>query len=605
MAIDFHRAALNKRWLPWVPGLAALTCAAIMLYLIIEIDQTRQELQNDGVLEFNFVQQVDHNFDTFAQSLLKYTSAEGHDQQVELRQSYINQYDILYSSIRNVSNSWLGNLANLESTNQLFIDANAFLDQYEPYMHADKTLHDNLIVKINEEALALSADVYNIGLKMFQRKSVIRDNVARRMDDLYKALGIFGLFFFVASLLTIAFLVALSRKAANLSADARQTQSQLSTALDELTTGDMQRRAQNRFMASASHDLRQPLHALGLYLSALNRHVVSAQGKRILSNINRSTEALNQLLNSMLDLSKLDAGVVDVNPTNLSLDEIFDNLYQNFLPEATQRNLLLDVQFSELSVRTDKVLLERILGNLVGNALNYTQEGKVTLSAKSHENQVIVQVADTGPGIPVSEQEAVFNEYYQLSNSERDRTKGLGLGLSIVKRLTRLLDIRLGFDSSEGQGTRFEIVLEQANQPDVLDRRDTGRMPEELTGLSILVIDDEYDVRDGMRTLLTDHDCKVRIAESAESACKIISDDSWVPDLVIADYRLRNEQTGEDAIVRVRDEVNVDVPAMIITGDTSPARLRDAAASGFTLLHKPVVAEQLFDAITNLVEEHS
>ena len=156
-------------------------------------------------------------------------------------------------------------------------------------------------------------------------------------------------------------------------------------------------------MASASHDLRQPLHALGLYLSALNRHVVSAQGKRILSNINRSTEALNQLLNSMLDLSKLDAGVVDVNPTNLSLDEIFDNLYQNFLPEATQRNLLLDVQFSELSVRTDKVLLERILGNLVGNALNYTQEGKVTLSAKSHENQVIVQVADTLSLIHISE----------------------------------------------------------------------------------------------------------------------------------------------------------------------------------------------------------
>lgn len=604
MAIAGDGIAVNKRLLVAIPGLSALACAAIMFYLIIQIDQTRKHLQSDGVLEFNFIQQVDHNFYTLAQSLTDYLIASDPASKDAMVANYITRYDVLYSSIHNVSNSWLGYLTELKETQNLISAAQEFIDRYEPLMAQDVVIDTNTILAINTEARALSTQVYNVGLQMFERKSIVRDNISRRMDDLYEAFWVFGLSFVIASMMTIALFIALSRRADDLSKDARQTQSQLTTALDELTTGDIERRAQNRFMAAASHDLRQPLHALGLYLSALKRHVNSDQGQVILTNIHRSTEALNQLLNSMLDLSKLDAGVVDVNHGHLRLDGVFDHLHQMFLPEANQRELALEIPYSGLCIYTDQVLLERILGNLVGNALNYTEKGKVSVHATVEGSEACIYVTDTGPGIPEHEQEAIFNEYYQLQNSERDRSKGLGLGLSIVKRLTRLLNIELSIYSIPDKGTQFKLKLplgdkNQCNGP--LTRQKSAVDDKNFSGLSILVIDDEHDVRDGMHTLLEQYNCTVVMADSSDHALNYIATNEWVPDLIIADYRLRDEKTGDTAIELVREEVNMDVPAMIITGDTSPARLREATASGFPLLHKPVIAEELIKAITNLV----
>lgn len=600
---------MSNRWVAWIPGLAALVCLVVMLYLLVQIDSTRKQLQDDGVLEFNFVQQVDHNLNGFAQSLLDFQLAEADDRD-SLRDRYIQHYDILYGSILHSGKSWLGHLAALDSVQTFMQQASDFLLRNEPYMTPDQTLDKKLTLQLKDESLELSQMIYGIGLEMFERKSIVRDTISRRMDDLYDALWFCSLCFVLVSLTSVLLFVATMRRAARLRAAALLTQTQLSTALDELTTGDIERRAQNRFMASASHDLRQPLHALGLYLNALKRHVSTDQGQLILSNINRSTEALNQLLNSMLDLSKLDAGVVDVTWSNLSLDSIFDNLHQNFLPEANQKELALDIQYSGLYVHSDQVLLERVLGNLVANALNYTTEGSVSVRATLKGEQACISVSDTGPGIPVSEQEAIFNEYYQLQNPERDRSKGLGLGLSIVKRLTRLLDVDLELSSAEGVGSSFRLTLPLVSSSD-LDNADSSATNshsvcrDTLYGLSILVIDDEQDVRDGMQTLLVQHGCDVSIADSAEQACDNIITDDWVPDLIIADYRLRDEKTGDMAIRQVREEVNMDVPAMIITGDTSPARLREATASGFPLLHKPVIAEDLYKAITRLVGDRT
>ncbi len=600
---------MSNRWVAWIPGLAALVCLVVMLYLLVQIDSTRKQLQDDGVLEFNFVQQVDHNLNGFAQSLLDFQLAEADDRDA-LRDQYIQHYDILYGSILHSGKSWLGHLAALDSVQAFMQQTSDFLLRNEPYMTPDQTLDKELTLQLKDESLELSQLIYGIGLEMFERKSIVRDTISRRMDDLYDALWFCSLCFVLVSLTSVLLFVATMRRAARLRAAALLTQTQLSTALDELTTGDIERRAQNRFMASASHDLRQPLHALGLYLNALRRHVSTDQGQLILSNINRSTEALNQLLNSMLDLSKLDAGVVDVTWSNLSLDAIFDNLHQNFLPEANQKELALDIQYSGLYVHSDQVLLERVLGNLVANALNYTTEGSVSVRATLNGEQACISVSDTGPGIPASEQEAIFNEYYQLQNPERDRSKGLGLGLSIVKRLTRLLDVDLELSSAEGVGTSFRLTLPLVSSSD-LDNADSSAANspsvcrDTLNGLSILVIDDEQDVRDGMQTLLVQHGCDVSIADSAEQACDNIIADDWVPDLIIADYRLRDEKTGDMAIRQVREEVNMDVPAMIITGDTSPARLREATASGFPLLHKPVIAEDLYKAITRLVGDRT
>lgn len=598
---------MSRRWIAWIPGLAALVCLVVMLYLIVQIDNTRKQLQDDGVLEFNFVQQVDHNLTALTQSLMEYQLGEPPSRSA-LQARYIQHYDILYGSILHSGSSWLGHLARLDSAQSFMQQASDFIIRNEPYMTPDYTLDKDLILQLKRETTELSQMIYHIGLEMFERKSIVRDAISRRMDNLYTALWLCSICFVLVSLMSVVLFSATMRRAANLREAALQTQTQLTTALDELTTGDIERRAQNRFMASASHDLRQPLHALGLYLNALRRHVSTDQGQIILSNINRSTEALSQLLNSMLDLSKLDAGVVDVTWSNLSLDAIFDNLHQSFLPEANQRELALDIQYSGLYVHSDQVLLERILGNLVGNALSYTITGSVSVRALMVNDQACICVSDTGPGIPAKEQDAIFNEYYQLQNPERDRSKGLGLGLSIVKRLTRLLDIDLELSSTKGSGTSFRLALPLASQDDVATATLSSSAPganyrQNLDGLSILVIDDEQDVRDGMKTLLVQHGCDVCIADSSEQACENIIADDWVPELIIADYRLRDEKTGDMAIKQVREEINMDVPAMIITGDTSPARLREASASGFTLLHKPVVANDLFKAITKLTEE--
>ncbi|NND90666.1 MAG: hybrid sensor histidine kinase/response regulator [Granulosicoccus sp.] len=598
---------MNKRWLVWIPALATMACAAILLFLLVQIDLTRKQLQNDGVLEFNIVQQLGHDLDTLVQMLMTYHQGNQQERS-ELQEQTILHVDTLSSGIRQVNDSWPSSLLSLKSTQDLLRDINRFLDSYGPSMVAGTTLQDHQVLQISREATDLSSRVYAIDLRLFNRQSGIRDSVEKRLDDLYDALWGFVAFYLVASLMTIMLLLAIFRRAATLREDAVQTRTQLTTALDELTSGDIERRAQNRFMAAASHDLRQPLHALGLYLNVLKRHVPTDQGQVILANIHRSTEALNQLLNSMLDLSRLDAGMVEVNWEQLSLDSIFDHLHQNFLPEANQRELQLDFQYSGLYVRSDQVLLERVLGNLLANAINYTNEGGVSLKATLEGSHVRIDISDTGPGIPADEQEAIFKEYYQLQNPERDRSKGLGLGLSIVKRLSNLLDIELSIVSDEGRGTTFQATLPLAqpnrDEPGALRSkvpRNTDRA--DLAGLSILVIDDEYDVRDGMKTLLVQHGCDVFIADSSARACEHIIAESWVPDLIIADYRLRDDQTGDMAIEQVREEVNMDVPAMIITGDTSPARLLDATASGFTLLHKPVIADELLNTITRLIGE--
>jgi len=199
---------LSNRWLALVPGLAALVCAIIVLYLAIQIDQTRKQLQNDGVLEFNFVQQVDHNLDTLAQALMSYVVTNESDKN-SLKTAYIQQYDIVYSSIKSVNDRWLGNLADLQATDAFFDAANDFLDRHEPSMSADVEIESSQLIQINLEALELSEQVYEIGLQMFERKSIARNQISQRMDEQYHLQRMFGLFFALTLLLTIALLVAM------------------------------------------------------------------------------------------------------------------------------------------------------------------------------------------------------------------------------------------------------------------------------------------------------------------------------------------------------------------------------------------------------------
>lgn len=593
---------MKDRLLIAIPTLVALMCTGSLMYLLIELDATRKRFQDDGVLEFNFVQQMDHNFDVFSESLEDYRVAKTEDKLRVAKTKYLQRFDILWSALHHIDRGWLGTLNDQAATEQLVRDATAFLNKNDLLMSPNVALTEADLIRITTESRAFSSRIYELGLTMFQNKSRIRDDISNRMNTQYLAFCISALMLVLAGGLAFYLLSRAYKRMETLAAERHATEFKLTTALEELTSGDQERKAQNRFIAAASHDLRQPLHALGLYLSALKAHISTQRGHGILENISRSTEALNALLSSLLDISKLDAGVIDATEESFSLDTVFEQLHQTFQPEALENGLALNVNLTDLWVRSDRVLLERILRNLVSNGLKYTSEGSVSLNAEKHDEKVRILVTDTGHGIPKNEQEAIFNEYYQLHNPERDRAKGLGLGLSIVRRLARLLELEVTIVSERTRGTTFEILVQEGEPRSSASKthRLDSSYDDELANLSILVIDDEADVRESMRSVLDGKVKTVLTADSAIDACEQLISSEIVPDLIIADYRLRDDQTGDSAIERVREEVNEDVPAMIITGDTSPARLREATASGFRLLHKPVATEDLLVAVADL-----
>ena len=593
-----------------IASIAAIVCAVVMVHLMLQINRTRLALQADGVVEFNYVHQNDHNFDELAHALNEWVLRRRVDPDAS-RTPFLRRFDVVWSAMQIAGASgWTGALGQWPETKALIAEGQGFLERNEPLMTEDAELSDEDALRVATEARALSHHVYALGLDAFQNKGERRDDIAGRMDRLTRAFWFFGTTLLLAGLTLLTLLVRMQRRTAALFAESSATQARLATALEELTDGDIERRKQNRFIATASHDLRQPLHALGLNLTTLRGHVSTPVGQRILENASRSTQALNQLLGSVLDISRLDAEVIEVELADVVLDEMFEQLHHTWLPEANDRELGLDVHLSGLTVHTDRVLLSRILGNLVSNALRYTDEGQVTLDAhRTDDGTVVIGVADTGPGIPEREREAVFDEYYQLERTDSSRPQGLGLGLSIVHRLARLLGTRVEVRSVVGQGTCFELHLPEGSAEHVersgADAFDSTFDGVHFAGLTVLVIDDDRDIRDGMHRLLEQRSCRVLTAESADEAVAAVVAEEVVPEVIVADYRLRADRTGADAIRAVREEVNEDVPAMIVTGDTSADRLREASASGFRLLNKPVVPEELFDAIGELAGRRS
>ncbi len=349
-----------------------------------------------------------------------------------------------------------------------------------------------------------------------------------------------------------------------------------------------------RFLASASHDLRQPVHALTLFADALAVEVHSVKGKELLSNVGRSIDALNQLLESLLDISKLDAHIIRPNIEHFALCSLLDALHTEYAPQAQAQGLAWKLNMEkDLIVHSDSVLLGTMLRNLISNAIRYTRAGSVEMFCTRQGEEVRIEVRDTGIGIPQEQHRDIFREFYQLTNSERDRSKGLGLGLAIVDRLATLLQHRIELDSEFGKGSSFTIILPvgdaaaisiEAPQP-YFGHRD-------VYGMRVVVIDDEQAVREGTQAVLESWGCEVILAGSEEEAVEKLKD-CVPPHIIIADYRLREGKTGAQAIERLRVEFGKDIPALIITGDTDPERLREAQASGHALMHKPVQPAKL------------
>jgi two-component system, sensor histidine kinase len=359
--------------------------------------------------------------------------------------------------------------------------------------------------------------------------------------------------------------------------------------------------AKSKFLAAASHDLRQPVHALGLFIGALRGFAMPSAARPLVDQIEASINALDSLFSALLNISRLDAGVVTAERRPFAIRSSLDRVCREYAHEAGAKGVRLEWRDCAAIVDSDPVLVERILRNLVSNAVRYTERGRILVGCRRREHAIALQVWDTGVGIPTDEQAHVFEEYYQVGNPERDQTKGLGLGLAIVRRLAELLGSELELRSELGRGSCFEFTLPLAKDAPIA----AEPSPENRTGALarglIVVVDDEQAIRQATASLLTGWGFQVVTAASGDEAVARLSAASAPPDLIICDYRLRGGENGLGAIERLRSEYNQSIAAMLITGDTAPDRLAEAEASGLLLLHKPVSKGKLRAAIVNLV----
>lgn len=352
--------------------------------------------------------------------------------------------------------------------------------------------------------------------------------------------------------------------------------------------------SRTRFLASASHDLRQPVQALNFFLSALQPQIKTEKGKEILVKLENCTDGINELLSAILDISKLGAKTLTPKKEPCYLNDILDSLKQQFIDQASEKGLKLTFQNTEKHIKSDAILLQRILSNLISNAITYTHEGEINISLTENEENISIHVSDTGTGLEDIEQTKVFEEFYQLDNPERDKNKGLGLGLSIVSKLCLLMDIPIALQSQKGAGSCFTITLPLCEPPARTAEKNKVSTYSNLHSKKILIIEDELSIRESLKELLQNWHYEVMITESEDDACKSIEATAFIPDIIIADYRLRDNKTGVEAVNKVKNILSQhDLPTIIVSGDTEPARLKEVALSGYDLLHKPVKPAQL------------
>jgi signal transduction histidine kinase/FixJ family two-component response regulator len=361
----------------------------------------------------------------------------------------------------------------------------------------------------------------------------------------------------------------------------------------------------SHFLASASHDLRQPLHALNLFVAQLQGESNPAERSRLVSRIDAAVGSMNELFESLLDMTKLEAGILKPNFSEISVARLLERVETTFANAARKKGLRLRVVESSAWVSSDPILLERILLNLVSNAVRYTEGGGVLVGCRRHGKELRIDVCDTGAGIPEDERQRIFGEFYRLAGTDPDRSGGLGLGLAIVDRLGHLLGHAVELDSRLGCGSRFSVTMPLITQARTAEvQAPSPAIADPARGKRVILIDDDALVLDGMRGILQGWGRHVETAASGAAALASLAETGEKPDLIISDYRLAGGDSGIEAIACLRAAVGAPVPAFVITGDTAPERLREASAGGFLLLHKPVSPMALRTALNRVLKSH-
>ncbi|KJB91418.1 PAS domain-containing protein [Skermanella aerolata] len=361
-------------------------------------------------------------------------------------------------------------------------------------------------------------------------------------------------------------------------------------------------RAKSRFLAAASHDLRQPVTAANLFINLLRRRPLGPAEIALVEPLASSLGNLTGMLNGLLQVARLEAGILSAEPRDFPLDELLQRLFDEFREAARLTGLCLQVPPVRLNVRSDPLLVELILRNLLSNALKYTRAGSVSVLARAGDGHVAVAVTDTGPGIAPGDLERIFEEYYQGADVARDHSRGFGIGLATARRVAALLGTRIEVSSEPGRGSTFSLCLPLGAIPDAASPAtvlDTA--PDLLAGCSALVIDDEPLVLQAIELMLASWGVRVQVARTLEQVGAVLAGLDHPLDIVVADYSLGHGQCGTDAVAAARRRGAW--AAVLLTGDTSPERLAEARRSGCHLLHKPVTAEVLETLLRTVCRE--
>lgn len=362
------------------------------------------------------------------------------------------------------------------------------------------------------------------------------------------------------------------------------------------------------FLAAASHDLRQPLQAMKFFEHALDSLLTQPEQREVLRKISASNKNLSNLLEALLDISKLDSGALNIKPERVCLDDLFHHLYQQYSKQAAENKIELRYVSTLRSIYIDPYQLERMLSNLIVNAIKHMgRPGKILLGLRWRANNYRIEVWDNGRGVPFDSQNKIFDEFYQVNNPERNNAKGVGLGLASTKRLVMLLSGNLLFRSVEGRYSYFALQFPHVRLPEFEPSIESVELQENIEIFpiltrggqkNILIIEDDITVLDGLNTILTSWGYQTQTASCHKSALQTL--DVMRPDFILTDYQLKNNETGLDAIEVLRKAVGKAIPALILTGNTNSEILKMLKSQPISVLHKPVQLQQLQSYLATL-----
>ncbi len=362
-------------------------------------------------------------------------------------------------------------------------------------------------------------------------------------------------------------------------------------------------KAKSVFLASASHDLRQPLNAMQMYIAALQSKVKDKEILRIIEDINSVSISTARLLNALLDVSELEVGAIKPRHEIFSVNNILISIFQSFLPLAKDKELDFRIVPSSLYVRSDPALLERILGNFMSNAIRYTNKGSVLIGCRKRGDKVSVEVWDTGCGISDDQMSLIYEDFYQIENKERDRGKGLGLGLALAKRLADSLEHTIDSKSSLGSGSCFSVSVDLAENKADKNQSEIFMNIMNLSGINILLVEDDIDVLKATKQLLESWGCKVKTARNKDEVMNLIKENPYNnPDIILADNRLPGDLSGIDITYLIQEKLQTSIPCVIMTGDVERNHVQSIIDQGFPVLLKPIQPAKFRAMLSHLIQ---